>query len=158
MAQGQQLAFGQQLDADKPPFQWGISVLPKGSAGRFAISPGAGFALTKAGKTQDASWEWLKLIGSREFLRPYTGDGLSAISPRKSVMAHVLKSTTLSFGFKDVVEYGDSLKRWPPIPRWAEVSTVISKHFGRLWAGDVAVRQIVSDLSTEVKPLLEPRI
>jgi hypothetical protein len=91
-------------------------------------------------------------------LRPYTGDGLSAISPRKSVMVDVLKSTSLPFGYKEVVDYGDALKRWPAIPRWAEVSTAISKHFGRLWAGDVAVRQIVSDLAIEVKPLLEPRL
>jgi len=49
-------------------------------------------------------------------------------------------------------------RRLTTIARWVEVSATLSKHFARLWNGDVSVRQIVSDLATEVKPLLEPRI
>ncbi|HEV2121688.1 MAG TPA: hypothetical protein VGW38_02800 [Chloroflexota bacterium] len=46
----------------------------------------------------------------------------------------------------------------PTIARWAEVSGTISKQFARLWTGEVSAKQVVADLSTEVKPLLEPRL
>jgi len=59
---------------------------------------------------------------------------------------------------KEVVDYGDALRPMPTVARWVEVSGTISKHFARLWAEDVSVKQVVSDLSTEVKPLLEPRL
>jgi hypothetical protein len=57
-----------------------------------------------------------------------------------------------------VVDYGDALRPMPTVARWVEVSGTISKHFARLWAEDVSVKRVVSDLSTEVKPLLEPRL
>jgi multiple sugar transport system substrate-binding protein len=158
LAQGQQLGYARTLDANKPSFPWGVAVLPKGPSGRFALNIGSAYALTKGGKQPDAGWELLKFISSTEFSRPYMGDGLAAIAPRKSVMADVLKSPNLPFGYKDVVDYGDSLHRLPTIARWVEVSNTLSKHFARLWNGDVSVRQVVSDLSTEVKPLLEPRL
>jgi multiple sugar transport system substrate-binding protein len=158
MAQGQQLGYARTLDANKPAFPWGVAALPKGPGGRYALNIGSAYALTKGGKQPDAVWELLKFISSADFSRPYMGDGLAAIAPRKSVMAEVLKSPTLPFGYKEVVDYGDSLHRLPTIARWAEVSSAVSKHFARLWNGDVSVKQVVSDLSTEVKPLLAPRI
>jgi multiple sugar transport system substrate-binding protein len=158
LAQGQQLGYTRTLSANPPAFSWGLVALPKGPAGRFALNIGAAYALTKGSKQPDAGWEVLKFISSPEFSRAYMGDGLAAIAPRKSVMAEVLKSPTLPIGYKDVVDYGDSLRPVPTIARWVEVSSTISKHFGRLWAGDVSVNQVVSDLLTEVKPLLVPRL
>ena len=136
LPQGQQLGYGRTLDANKPAFPWGIVALPKGPAGRFAINIGAACSLTRGGKQSDAGWELLTLIGSLEFSRRYMGDGLAAIAPRKSVMADVLQSPNLPFGCKDVVDYGESLRRLPTIARWVEVSSTISRHFGRLWNGD----------------------
>jgi multiple sugar transport system substrate-binding protein len=158
LAQGQQLGYARTLDANKPAFPWGVAVLPKGPGGRFALNIGSAHALTKGGKQADAGWELLKFISSAAFSRPYMGNGLAAIAPRKSVMADVLKSPNLPFGYKDVVDYGESLHRLPTIARWVEVSSTIAKHFARLWNGDISVRQIVAELSTEVQPLLEPRI
>jgi multiple sugar transport system substrate-binding protein len=157
-AQGNQLAAARSLDADKPAFAWGLAVLPKGPGGRFALEGGTAHALTKGGKQPDAGWELMKFIASSEFLTPYVGDGLGGVAARKSVMTGVLKSTNLPHGYKDVVDYGDTVRQVPPIPRWVEVSSAISKHFGRLWNGDVSVKQVVADLATEVKPLLEPRL
>jgi multiple sugar transport system substrate-binding protein len=158
LAQGQQLGYGRKLDTTKPAFPWGIAALPKGPAGRFAMNIGAAYSLTKGGKQPDAGWELLKFIASPEFSRAFIGDGLAAIAPRKSVMAEVLKLPDLPYGYKEVVEYGNSLHRLPTIARWSEVASTIGKHFGRLWTGDVSVKQVVSDLSTDLNPLLEPRL
>jgi multiple sugar transport system substrate-binding protein len=158
-AQGPQLGFARTLNAAKPDFQWGLAALPRAAGGRYALNIGTAYALTKQGKQPDAGWELVKFIAGPEFSRAYMGDGLAAITPRKSVMAEVLKLPDLPFGYKEIVEYGDSLRRMPTIaiPRWNEVSSTISRHYARLWTGEFAVRQVVSDLATEVKPLLEPR-
>jgi multiple sugar transport system substrate-binding protein len=158
LAQGQQLGYGRKLNTTPPAFPWGIAALPKGPGGRYALNIGAAYSLTKGGKQPDAGWELLKFIASPELSRAFVGDGLAAIAPRKSVMAEVLKLPDLPYGYKEVVEYGDSLHRLPTIARWAEVASTISKHYRRLWDGDVSVKQVVADLSTEVKPLLEPRL
>ena len=153
LAQGQQLGYTRTLGANQPAFSWGVAALPKGPAGRFALNIGTAYALTKGSKQPEAAWEVLKFISSPEFSRAYMGDGLAAIAPRRAVMADVLKSPSLPLGYKEVVDYSDSLRPMPTVARWAEVSGAISKHFARLWTGDVSVQQVVSDLSTEVKPL-----
>ena len=159
LAQGQQLGYGRKLaTTNVPSFKWGLAALPKGPAGRYALNIGAAYALTKGGKNPDAGGELLKFTASPELSRAFIGDGLAAIAPRKSVMAEVLKLPELPYGYKEVVQYGDALHRLPTIARWAEVSAAISKHYARLWVGDVAVKQVVSDLVTELNPLLEPRL
>jgi multiple sugar transport system substrate-binding protein len=158
LAQGQQLGYTRTLGAAPPAFSWSVAALPKGPAGRFALNIGTAYALTKGSKQPEAGWEVLKFISSPDFSRAYMGDGLAAIAPRRAVMADVLKSPSLPFGYKEVVDYADSLRPMPTVARWVEVSSAISKHFARLWTGDASVNQVVSDLSTEVKPLLEPRL
>jgi multiple sugar transport system substrate-binding protein len=159
LAQGQQLGYGRKLaTTNKPAFPWGIAALPKGPAGRYALNIGAAYSLTTGGKQPDAGWELLKFIASPELSRAFIGDGLAAIAPRRSVMAEVLKLPDLPYGYKEVVQYGDALHRLPTIARWSEVAGAISKHFARLWVGDVTVKQVVSDLATELNPLLEPRL
>ena len=155
---GQALAFVDRVTEDNPGFPWGIHAFPKGRGGRFTVSVGSAFGVVKASAHQAEAWELIKFIASPEFLRVVGRDGRGGISPRKSVMAEVVKTPTLPAGYKDAVELGDSARRWPLLARWSEIAEVLGREVRRLWPGDVAIRQVAADMVTQINPLLRDRI
>lgn len=155
---GQALAFVDRVTEDNPGFPWGIHVFPRGRAGRFTVTVGGAYTLVKASPHQAEAWEMVKFITGRDFLLVVGRDGRGGISARKSVMAEVVKNPNLPAGYKEAVELGDTARRWPLLARWAEISTVLSAEVRKLWQGNVAVRQVATEMVTQINPLLRDRI
>ncbi|MGI8424058.1 MAG: ABC transporter substrate-binding protein [Chloroflexota bacterium] len=155
---GQALAFVDRIEEDKPGFAWGVHAFPKGRAGRFTVTVGSAYALIKAGTHQTEAWELVKFLSGREFLRVVSRDGRGGISPRKSVMAELTKVPSLPSGFLEATDLGESARRWPLLARWPEIATILGNEVKRLWPGDVAVRQLASEMVTQINSLLKDRI
>jgi multiple sugar transport system substrate-binding protein len=137
------------------PFKWSIGVSPAGRAGRFSIDVGLGFAIAKESPRVNETWELLKFIGGPEMLGIYAGNGLSGIIGRKSVQEKVMLSPDLPLGYKEFVQTLDGMRRYPLIPRWSGVYDILNKELVRLWRGDVAVREVVATVKTQIDPLLK---
>ncbi|MBI3971328.1 MAG: sugar ABC transporter substrate-binding protein [Chloroflexi bacterium] len=155
---GQALEFVDRVKQDKPAFPWGINVFPRGNAGRFSVTIGWALSLLKASRYPDEAWELTKHAGGRDFLRLVAREGRGGISPLKSVMAEVLASPDLPPGFKEAVDMTTELRRYPVLAQWNEISDLIIKQLNRVWQGSASVRQVTSDIVTEVNPLLKDRV
>ena len=155
---GQALEFVDRVKQDKPNFPWGINVFPRGSAGRFSVTIGWALSLIKASRYPDEAWELAKYGGGRDFLRVVSREGRGGISPLKAVMTEALTSPDLPPGFKEASDMTTELRRYPVLARWNEISDIIIKQLDRVWQGSASVKQVTTDIVTEVNPLLKDRV
>jgi len=121
-------------DKDSPkdynPNNFGVTMIPKGPAGRVAFFGGSVLSVLESSKNKELSIELLKQLSSKEAQVRCTKQighlpALKAAYDDPSIKDDSMKSV-----MKEQIKYG---KSYPSIPQWGTIEAILMKEMGELW-------------------------
>jgi len=139
------------LDADNK-FQYGVAMLPKGKVNRNSFVSGAGYAVSKDTKHQDAAWELLKWMVRPDIMIESTKLN-AAVASRKSVYeSELFMSNPNNAAFIEQTKYMQPL---PVTTKWNEMFDVVKSEFQLIWTGKQTAQQGADAITAKVNKILK---
>lgn len=141
-------------------FQWGMTLVPKGSTGKVGSQLTVnGMTIWSGSKNPDAAWQFLKFIMEPDVQLPAILSGASRPGLRKSVLRHpkLMSDMKAHAAWVPLIE---SASPWhqPANFRWAEVDALITNGFTPAWKGEQTVEQALGQLMPQFDAILaKPR-
>lgn len=139
------------LDADNK-FEYGVAMLPKGKVNRNSFVSGAGYAVSKDSKHQDAAWELLKWLTRPDIMIESTKLN-SAVASRKSVYeSELFMSNPNNAAFIEQTKYMQPL---PVTTKWNEMFDVVKSEYQLIWSGKQTAQQGADAITEKVNKILK---
>ena len=142
-----------------PVFDWDVVAIPRVKAGGKAGVPlwsGNPTGIAKAGKNQDATWEWAKYKAQDE--------AQDLFSKGKTVTAALKRSLSIAGGFESpppahvsvfrAVKFEDS-GSWNYHPRFQEAEQLAARELTAAFKKEKSLKQALSDIDTAANAIMD---
>lgn len=139
---------------EEKAFDWGVTLLPKGKAGRMSFVSGSGYTISKNTKHPDAAWKLVKWLNSPESQEKMSKLGLIVPSRKSVYESDTFMNTPENKVFVDQTKY---LRELPVTTYWNEMFDVIQKEFTLVWMGDKSAAEATREIDRQVDAILKKR-
>lgn len=139
---------------NKAQFDWDIAPLPKGKT-RVTRTASAGHSMTVAGKNKDASWEFLKFLGSKTAFEHWAKLGLTIPTNKEVAAGPLVINPSMPPKSAKLAQDAFAYARPEPISGdWATVQAEIGKAMNEVYAGKTDAKAALTAIVQVVESLL----
>jgi multiple sugar transport system substrate-binding protein len=146
------------LNRKEASFDWSVTALPRGKGKPATYGGGVGWFLASATKVKDETWEFMKLLASKESVRLEALRG-EAPPSRKSVASEPGYSNppeAPGADMKMVVEALGLLRFDFVLLEGVKITAILTEELEPMWQGTKTAREAVGQAVDRIKPLLNP--
>ncbi len=140
------------LKLDSP--RWDVASLPREKV-QAVRTDGAGFAIYRGSKKQDAAWEMVKFIVGEEGQRLLTGVGWGVPTLKRVAEAFVQEPSPPAHRAVYVAQLRYAQTFVGPVGWSTTVSPALTKGLGPVWAGEQTARAATTSLQPQIEQLLK---
>lgn len=129
-------------------FEWGMSELPQGKAGRSTVFNWAGYSIGAGSENPEAAWQFLKWIAGPEGV-PIFIEGGNSLPALKTLVADA--TLGVEQPFIDSIPYA---RPFFASPRWSDLLPVMLQYLQGMAVGQMSVEDALPLMKTDVDALL----
>lgn len=133
-----------------------VALFPRGRAGRWFQMPGNAVGVGAQTRHPEAAWQAAKWLTSTEFQKLHYKQGIGGVVARRSTLrSEEYLTSSIPRKWNEYFARGqDDLRRWPPTPKWPDVSRVIDEELAKLNQGQATAREVTAALVPRVNAIL----
>lgn len=137
----------------------GLSLLPRGPAGRAYGFPGNGIAIAAPTRYPLAAWEMAKFYTSTEFQKLHYKLGIGGVVARNSTArsSEYLDSVFPRQWNEYFMKGRSAMRRFPPTPLWDDISRIINTEQAKIRNNQESPRIVAKAIVEQVNALLQAK-